>query len=183
MKLSNTNLSYWSRNRWSKIIATTVFIPVTLATLGLASPQDALAVPGIEVGVLTCESVPGTRMNLVIHSSVDIECVFNNAGVEERYHGQTGIGIGVDLTATSDEKFAFTVFALSGDVTPGAHALTGDYIGGKASAAAGPGVGAAVLIGGGEKNFSLQPLALDTSIGFGAAAGVGHLSIWPEVTE
>ena len=183
MKLSNLNMSNLLSTRWSRFIATTVFLPVIVATLAVVSTMEANAAPGLQVGVLTCESVPGTRFNMLIHSSVDVECIFNYGGVEEQYYGETGIGIGLDLKSMGDEQIAYMVFTLSGDVEPGAHALAGDYIGGKASVAAGVGVGAAVLVGGGDKNFSLQPLALETSTGFGASAGVAYLSIWPADKE
>jgi len=41
------------------------------------------------------------------------------------------------------------------------------------------GVGAAVLVGGGDKSFSLQPLALEGSTGLGLSGGVGYLYIEP----
>ncbi len=72
---------------------------------------------------------------------------------------------------------AFTVIAISSDVTPGAHALAGKYVGATASATAGVGIGAKVLIGAGDKNISLQPIALEANKGFGASAGLGFLYI------
>ncbi len=57
----------------------------------------------------------------------------------------------------------------------GAWALAGRYVGAKASAAAGLGTGAQFLIGGGEKSFTLQPLALEGGTGLGTAGGVGYL--------
>jgi hypothetical protein len=44
----------------------------------------------------------------------------------------------------------------------------------------GVGAGAAVLVGGGFKDFSLQPVALEGNIGLGAAAGLGYLYLEPE---
>jgi hypothetical protein len=38
-------------------------------------------------------------------------------------------------------------------------------------------VGVAVLVGGDQNNFSLQPLAVEGNRGFGAAAGLGFLYI------
>ena len=73
---------------------------------------------------------------------------------------------------------AFTVLAAVG-ANASEHALTGKYIGGGASAAIGAGVGAAVLIGGSADQFSLQPIAVSGSTGFGAAAGVTYLYIQP----
>ena len=151
-----------------------------IAPLGiclLCFPAYAEDQAGVELGVLTCTVVPGSRVNLLIRSTADIECEFNNQGTVERYKGETGIALGLDLSIKSDEKMAFTVLSASSDVTPGGHALAGKYVGAAASAAAGVGLGAKVLVGGGNKNFSLQPLALETSKGLGAAGGLGFLYI------
>ncbi len=147
-------------------------------TNGFVQAEDEQG--GIEIGVLICKVIPGTRVNLLIRSTADVECTFDNQGTVERYRGETGIALGLDLSIKNDEKMAFTVLAASSDVNPGAYSLAGKYVGGQASAAVGVGLGAKVLVGGGEKNFSLQPLALETSTGFGASAGLGFLYIEPE---
>ena len=67
-----------------------------MVLLGLPIPH-ATARGGIEIGVLTCNSVEGTRRNLLIHSTVDVRCVFKTAEGQETYTGETGIGLGVDL--------------------------------------------------------------------------------------
>lgn len=145
-----------------------------------ASGPVSAAEGGLEVGVLTCKTVPGTRFNLIIRSTVDVDCVFKgSAGVEERYRGETGIALGVDLNINRLETIAFTVLSASSDVSPGAYALAGRYVGGKASATLGVGVGAAVLVGGGDKSFSLQPVALEGSTGLGVSGGIGYLYIEP----
>jgi Protein of unknown function (DUF992). len=116
-------------------------------------------------------------VNLLIRSTADVECVYDNQGNTEKYIGETGIALGLDLSFKQNEKFAFTVLAASSDVQPGAHALAGKYLGGTLGATAGVGLSASVLIGGGEKNISLQPLALGTSTGIGASGGIGFLYI------
>jgi hypothetical protein len=144
----------------------------------LTPAKPVLAQAGVEVGILTCNSVPATRLNLLIHSTVDVECVFKHPAGEERYRGETGIGLGIDLNWRRDEQIAFTVISGSADVRPGAYALAGKYFGAKASATAGVGAGVAALVGGGEKNITLQPLAVETSTGLGVAGGLGYL--YPE---
>ena len=47
--------------------------------------------------------------------------------------------------------------------------------GGKASAALGIAVGAAVLLGGNSDSIELVPLAIEGGTGFGATAGLGYL--------
>ncbi len=141
---------------------------------------NTVAQGGIEVGVLTCNVVPGSRVNLLIRSTADVECTYENGGVSEEYRGETGIALGLDLSFRSNEKMVFTVFAATDDVRPGAKALGGKYVGGQVSAAAGLGLGAKALVGGGAKNIGLQPLALETSTGIGIAGGLGFLYIEPK---
>ena len=99
--------------------------------LGLPIP-DAKARGGIEIGVLTCNSVDGTRRNLLIHSSVQVTCVFKTPEGEESYTGETGIGLGVDLNWNRSETTHFVVLGGTSDTRLGAHSLAGTYVGGKA---------------------------------------------------
>lgn len=139
---------------------------------GPAQAQDS------RIGVLTCNSIPGTRVNLIIRSTTDVHCEFkHDNGRVEHYLGETGIALGADLTFSKEEEsFAFAVLSAE-QIKPGEHTLAGKYVGGRASASVGVGVGAAVLVGGDRDNFSLQPLALEGNRGFGAAAGLGFLYI------
>ncbi len=146
--------------------------------LGLPIP-DAMARGGIEIGVLSCNSVAGTWRNLLIHSTVDVRCVFKTAEGQETYTGETGIGIGIDLNWNRSETTHFVVLGGTWDARLGSHSLAGTYFGGKASATFGVGAGAGALIGGGAKNISLQPLALEGSSGLGVAGGLGYLILKP----
>ena len=148
------------------------------AALWMGMPGAAVADEGSRVGVLTCKSIPGTRVNLIIRSTTDVHCEFKHEGGRvEHYLGETGIAFGADLTFSKEEEtFAFTVLSAE-RITAGEHKLAGKYVGGRASASVGVGVGAAVLVGGDQDNFSLQPLALEGNKGFGAAAGLGFLYI------
>ena len=154
------------------------FISTVLMTLLLtAFYGQAFAAGGMQVGVLECKVVPNSRVNLLIHSTADVECTFNNNGTVEHYVGETGIGLGLDLSFRNNEVMHFAVIAASDDVNPGGHALAGKYVGGEATATAGVGLGAKALVGGGNKNFSLQPLALETNKGLGASGGLSFLYI------
>ncbi len=150
---------------------------VLLATL---STSNSFAEGGLEVGVLQCSVVPGSRVNLLIRSTADVECTFEQNGEIEKYKGETGIALGLDLSFRSNERMAFTVIAASDDVSPGSRALSGKYVGGQVSAAAGLGLGAKALVGGGAKNIGLQPLAIETSTGLGISGGLGFLYIEAE---
>ncbi len=155
-----------------------LLIPAAIALF--LSVTNAFAEEGLQVGVLDCTVVPGSRVNLLIRSTADIECTFDNNGTMEKYKGETGIGLGLDLSFKSDEKMHFGVIAASSDKSPGAYALAGKYVGGEASAAAGVGLGAKALIGAGDNSFSLQPLAIETSSGLGISGGLGFLYIEPD---
>lgn len=155
-------------------------LALALATAATALPLTAAqAQGGVEVGVLTCSVVPGSRVNLLIRSTADVRCTYAKGGESEEYVGETGIALGIDLSFKQDEKMAFTVIAASQDIRPGAKALGGRYVGGEVSAAAGLGLGAKALLGGGAKNIGLQPLVLETSTGLGASGGLSFLYIEP----
>lgn len=147
----------------------------------IALPSAARAAdPGVRIGVLNCEAVKGTRLNLLIMSSVDVTCAFEGLNGRETYKGETGIGLGADLNLKGVEKISFAVLAATSAYRIGSYALAGRYVGAKASASVGVGAGAAVLLGGGGKNISLQPLAIEGNVGLGAAAGLGYLYLEPD---
>ncbi len=150
-----------------------VICAVMVAATGLAHADE----PG-KIGVLTCKSITGSRVNLIIRSTTDVYCEFKHSdGKVEHYLGETGIALGADLTfAKEEEIFAFAVLSAE-DIKAGEHALAGRYVGGKVSASLGIGIGAAALVGGSNDNFALNPLALEGNKGFGAAAGIGFLYI------
>jgi len=159
----------------TRILYIAMLTALTVAVPPMSSAEDQQS--GIQVGIITCSVIPGSRVNLLIRSTADVDCVYENQGKTEKYIGETGIALGLDLSFKENERFAFTVLAASADVQPGAHALAGKYVGGTLGAAAGVGLSASALIGGGEKNISLQPLALGTSTGIGATGGIGFLYI------
>lgn len=130
-----------------------------------------------EVGVVTCDYIPGSKVNLLIHSSASFNCVFKHSGVEDHYNGEAGIGLGLDLQWSDNSTMSYTVMASTGKDLDWSTALNGTYTGGKASAALGVGLGAAVLIGGSNDSIALVPLAIEGSTGVGATAGIGYLSL------
>lgn len=150
----------------------------TLADAPSAEPA-ATTKDGIEIGILDCRTVAGSRRNLIAHSSVDLECAFRIPSGTERYAGATGVGLGLDLIAMKRERMVFSVLAMGRDVRARSHGLTGRYIGGQASAAFGLGLGAASLIGAGDGQLALQPVALKAGEGVGASAGVSYLTLRP----
>jgi len=95
------------------------------AILACCVSLSAQAQQALELGVLTCDTVTGTGYNLIIRSTVDVECTFTGTGgFEESHRGETGIGLGIDLNFGRQASIAFTVLA-AGDVDPGYYALAG----------------------------------------------------------
>jgi len=142
----------------------------------IAMPALALAgtTEGTRVGLLTCKTVPGSSLSLVIHSTEDVKCVFkDNIGEKEHYKGETGVGLGFDVSFDRETTMVYTVMAAN--IKAGNHQLAGKYFGGGGSATVGVGMGAQALIGGGRKNISLQPVALSGSSGAGVSGGLTYL--------
>jgi len=149
-----------------KILTLACFIVVSIVTrLGWAEES------WIKVGALYCEKVEG-GYNILIHSVSPVKCRFASDKGVEYYKGETGIGLGVDLEWDASKLISFVVFSVGPKAS---HSLAGKYVGAKASASVVFGMGAQVLVGAGDNNFTLQPLALEDTIGLGAAAGLGYL--------
>jgi hypothetical protein len=142
------------------------------------SPRPAPGTPqatgksGVNVGSLTCNVAGG--MGFVFGSSKELDCLLARTdGVAERYTG-TIKRFGVDIGFTSEAHVVWLVFA-PGQIGKGA--LAGEYAGATAAVAAGLGLGANVLIGGGNKQISLQPVSVEGSVGLNVAAGVAEVSL------
>ena len=145
-----------------------------------ASAADEMSSSGMKVGVLTCKTVPGSGVNLLIHSTVDVKCEFKSSagGSPEHYKGETGIGFGIDVDVKRQTTIGYTV--LSADFKPGTYQLAGKYAGAEGSATVGAGLGAAVLMGGNNRSISLQPITISTSTGFGVTGGFTYLYLEPD---
>ena len=144
------------------------------AALGLlASP--ALAAEQVKVGRLQCEVAAG--LGMIIASSKDMECRFvSTQGKSELYHGKIK-KFGLDIGGTDRGTLTWDVFAPTDG--PLRRALAGDYAGVGASATLGVGLGANAMIGGSARQYSLQPLSVQTQTGLNIAAGVAALELRP----
>lgn len=128
---------------------------------------------GAQIGLLECRTVEGSGFTLLISSTADVKCRFEaTGGVVEKYRGETGVALGIDLHWDRKTKIVYTVFAAN--YKAGSYQLTGKYLGGGGSATVGVGVGAQALIGGGNKSISLEP-ALSGSKGAGISGGMTYL--------
>jgi len=154
-----------------RLISTIVGVSVAaLSTAALAQAGKS----GVNVGSLQCLVSGG--MGFVFGSSKDLDCLFVRPdGVGERYVGTIN-KYGVDLGFTKEAQIVWLVFA-PGSVAKGA--LAGDYGGATASATVGAGVGANVLLGGSNKQITLQPVSVEGSAGLNVAAGVAAVTLKP----
>ena len=143
-----------------------------LGALALATPAQA-AKHGVKVGELTCSVASG--WGFVFGSSKDLRCVFRQSHRNAVHYSGSISKFGVDIGYTEGGVLVWEVIAPTSDVRPGA--LEGDYVGVSASATAGVGVGANVLVGGFDKSFSLQPLSVSGNRGLNVAAGVGSITL------
>ena len=152
-----------------RLISTILGVCVaTLSTAALAQSG------GVNVGSLQCRVSGG--MGFVFGSSKDLDCLFVRPdGVGERYVGTIN-KYGVDIGFTKEAQMVWLVFA-PGAVAKGA--LAGDYGGATASATVGAGVGANVLLGGSNKQITLQPVSVEGSAGLNVAAGVAAVTLKP----
>ncbi|MDX8391658.1 MAG: DUF992 domain-containing protein [Mariprofundaceae bacterium] len=137
-----------------------------------AAPMHTSA--GGKLGKLQCQTIPGSGINLVIHSTLQVKCVFTStAGETEHYKGETGVALGVDLSFKKEAEFAFVV--LAADFKQGVYKFAGKYFGANADATIGRGLGVGALIGGNKKSVSLQPLGVSVTKGVGVSGGLSYL--------
>jgi hypothetical protein len=149
-----------------------ILVALAMTTLALSTPAHA---ERTKVGELRCEVSAG--LGLIITSSKELECRFHSArGGTESYHGRIN-KFGLDLGGTDRGVLVWDVFApVAG---PLHHALAGDYAGVGASATVGVGMGANALVGGSNREFSLQPLSVQAQTGLDIAAGVSSITLRP----
>ena len=141
----------------------------TPATPG--TPQAA-GKSGANAGSLTCNVAGG--VGFVFGSSKDLSCLFTRTdGIAERYTGSIK-KFGVDIGFTKEAQIVWLVFA-PGSIAPGS--LAGSYAGATASATVGVGAGANVLLGGSNKQVTLQPVSVEGSVGLNVAAGIGAVDL------
>lgn len=140
---------------------------------GLAVSVNAHAQGGgVNIGTLTCHVASG--WGLIFGSSRALRCHFTGKNREEDYNGDI-TRFGVDIGFQRSGVIVWTVFAPTGELKPGA--LAGSFGGVSASAAAGVGLGANVLVGGSGNHINLQPLSITGKTGLNVAAGIAGLNL------
>ena len=126
------------------------------------------------VGILACKIVPYSGINLLIHSVREIRCEFTprDGGPVERYKGETGISLGIDVNVGKHTSIRYSV--LANHFQPGTHQLAGKYSGMGGGVTFGLSVGNTAPIGKRDGSISLQPIGGNSS-GGGVAAGFTYL--------
>jgi hypothetical protein len=150
------------------------FLALLGATTATALSTAAFAQSGVNVGSLQCNVSGG--MGFIFGSSKDMSCLLvRTDGSAERYVGSIN-KYGVDIGFTKEASIVWLVFA-PGAIAKGA--LAGDYGGATAGASVGIGAGANVLIGGSNKQISLQPVSVEGTVGLNVAAGIASVTLRP----
>ncbi len=129
----------------------------------------------VQVGVLECRG--GASMGFIVGSVTNLACVLRVDNRVSDYYVAQIRKLGVDLGITEESGLAWAVFAPTRRIGPGD--LSGEYAGVQASATAGVGVGANVLVGGSSNSFALQPLSLQGQTGIAVAGGVEGMTLRP----
>ncbi len=150
-----------------------LFCTILLGTSTLYAGDE-----GIKLGTLEITAIPSTRHNLIIKSSVDVDAVFTDSkGNKEHYIGEMGTELGLDFSYKTEEVIEYAVISASSAYKSGSYALEGKYFGQDASVALGLGAEVKVLVGGFDKSFTLQPLAIGGVKGAGVNLGMGYLKL------
>jgi hypothetical protein len=127
---------------------------------------------GINVGSLSCSVAGG--VGFVFGSTKGLNCIFTRTnGLGEHYEGSVE-HFGVDIGYTKDAQIVWLVFA-PGDISSGS--LAGSYGGVTVQGTVGVGAGANVLVGGSNKQISLQPVSVQGGAGLNVAGGVAEISL------
>lgn len=128
---------------------------------------------GVNAGTLSCNVTGG--VGFIFGSTKALSCIFARTdGRAERYEGEIK-RVGVDIGFTKEAQVMWLVFA-PGVVAPGA--LAGNYAGAAVQAALGAGMGSNVLVGGSNKQVSLQPVSVAGAEGLNAAGGLAEISLY-----
>jgi len=147
-----------------------VWIIAIVALFGIgALGGESKAQDGVKAGILRCNV--GSGWGFVFGSSKELKCVYSPGG--ERYAGEIK-KYGVDIGYTQSGVIVWTVFAPTTELNAGA--LTGTYVGATAEVSLGMGLGANVLLGGGN-SIALQPLSISGQEGLNVAGGIGAITL------
>jgi hypothetical protein len=141
--------------------------------LALLAPASAFA--GDRVGTLQCR-LAGNSISVVVENQ-QMDCIYRDdaeGAIPAHYIGAL-TKVGANLTINGPGVLAWGVVAATDHIGPGA--LAGAYMGPEVSAKVGVGGGGAILVGGSDNTFSLQPFSVEAGAGVGWTAGVERLTL------
>jgi Protein of unknown function (DUF992) len=141
-------------------------------SLAVLAPTPAPADATVKAGVLTCHVSSG--WGFVFGSSRSLRCTYSGSGRVEHYTGQIKKW-GVDIGYVQSGVIVWGVFAPTTDLGRGA--LVGGYGGASGGASVGLGADANVLVGGSNREISLQPVSLEGDRGLNVAAGIASITL------
>ncbi|WP_226782061.1 DUF992 domain-containing protein [Oceaniglobus trochenteri] len=160
----------------------------TIRTAALATAVSALALPALAQTATTTETVEtGSTLGylectveggfgLLIASSKDAVCTFDQAEGETQQYVGTIDKLGVDIGVSGESYMKWVVVQLldhkGEDVT-----LDGTYNGVSADASVGVGLGANALLGGDNESIGLQPFSVEGKTGLNVAVGLTSLTL------
>lgn len=158
------------RNRFATIFAA---LAVLLGGALISADFAQAAKANAKIGVIRCD-VAGS-VSFVFGSTRKLECVYAPSGnyPTERYSGEIE-KYGLDIGYVESGVIVWAVLAPTTAVPRGA--LAGTYVGVSADVAAGAGLGANALLGGGS-SVALQPLSISGSEGLNIAAGLSQVQL------
>lgn len=141
--------------------------------LALLAPAAASAAD--RIGTLQCKLL-GNGISVLVENQ-QIDCVYNDdaEGAGPAHYTGTLTKVGPNITINGEGELAWGVIAATGHVGPGA--LAGNYVGPGVSAKVGVGGGGAMLVGGSDNTFSLQPFNVQAGSGLGWNAGVESMTL------
>ncbi len=141
--------------------------------LALLAPAAASAAD--RVGTLQCRLLGNGLSVLVENQQVDCNYRDNAEGATPVHYTGTLTKVGPNVTINGQGEMGWGVVADTDHVGPGA--LAGTYVGPNVSAKVGVGGGGAILVGGSNNTFSLQPFSIEAGSGLGWNAGVENLTL------
>jgi hypothetical protein len=141
--------------------------------VALFAPAAASA--GNRIGTLQCRLL-GNNISIVVENQ-QIDCNYRDdaEGAEPAHYTGTLTKVGANVTYNGQGELGWGVVADTGKVGPGA--LEGEFAGPEVSARVGVGGGGAILVGGSNNTFSLQPFNIEAGAGLGWTAGVEKLKL------
>ena len=144
-----------------------------LAVVAALLPATAFA-EGAVIGTLQCRISGGVGMILMENQALD--CVYQGVrgGPGSHYIGRL-TNVGADIGINGPGVMTWEVVAAVKQPGPGD--LAGDYVGAQGDVAVGAGLGGAVLVGGSQNAFSLQPVSFSLNSGLDLSVGFGKISL------